>query len=123
MAQLEDYRKRVIEYRKEVHTLMNTQKVFKVAIITIRTCENKLKEERTLKKKPVIRPFRKLDPKKLENNLEDHADSYLREIAAEFGCCGTSVSNACRKLKITRKKRPRLIKSRIPKGSQNMVKK
>ena len=123
MAYSEDYRKRVIEYRKEGHTLMDTQKVFKVAIITIRTWETKLKEEGTLKKKPVIRPFRKLDPEKLKMYLKDHADAYLREIAAEFGCCETAVSNACRKLKITRKKRPRLIKSRIPKGSQNMMKK
>ena len=50
---------------------MNTQKVFKVAIITIRTWENKLKEEGTLKKKPVIRLFRKLDPEKLKIYLED----------------------------------------------------
>ena len=67
MAYSEDYRKRVIEYRKEGHILMNTQKVFKVAIITIRTWENKLKEEGTLEKKPVIRLFRKLDPEKLKN--------------------------------------------------------
>ena len=83
---------------------MNTQKVFKVAIITIRTWENKLKEEGTLKKKTVIRPFIKLDPEKLKIYLEGHADAYLREIAAEFGCCEITVSNACRKLKITRKK-------------------
>ena len=46
MAYSEDYRKRVIEYRTEGHTLMETSKVFKVAIITIRQWENKLKEER-----------------------------------------------------------------------------
>ena len=115
MAYSEDYRKRVIEYRKEGHTLMDTQKVFKVAIITIRIWENKLKEEGTLKKKPVIRSFRKLDPEKLKIYLKDHTDAYLREIAAEFGCCETTITNACRKLKITRKKRPRIIKSKTPK--------
>ena len=102
---------------------MNTQKVFKVAIITIRTWENKLKEEGTLEKKPVIRPFRKLDPEKLKIYLEDHADAYLREIAAEFDCCETTVSNACRKLKITRKKRPQVIRNRILKRSQSIMKK
>ena len=55
MAYSEDYRKRVIEYRTEGHTLMETSKVFKVAIITIRQWENKLKEDGTLKKKPLKR--------------------------------------------------------------------
>ena len=64
MAYSEDYRKRVIEYRKEGHTLIQTREVFKVAIITIRKWEMKLEEEGTLKKKPVKRSFRKLGLKK-----------------------------------------------------------
>ena len=108
MAYSEDYRKRVIEYRTEGHTLMETSKVFKVAIITIRQWENKLKEEGTLKKKPVKRSFRKLDPEKLKAYLALHPDAYLREAAEEFGCCETTITYACRKLKITRKKGPEL---------------
>ena len=104
MAYSEDYRKRVIEYRTEGHTLMETSKVFKVAIITIRQWENKLKEEGTLKKKPVKRSFRKLDPEKLKAYFALHPDAYLREAAEEFGCCETTITYACRKLKITRKK-------------------
>ncbi len=55
MAYSEDYRRRVIEYRKEGHTFKETMQVFKVALITIQKWEKKLKEEGTLKKKPVIR--------------------------------------------------------------------
>ena len=115
MAYSEDYRKRVIEYRKEGHTLMQTHKVFKVAIITIRTWEIKLKEEGTLKKKPVIRSFRKLDPEKLKNYLAEHPDAYLREAAEVCGCCETTITYACRKLKITRKKRPRITVNKVQK--------
>ena len=102
MAYSEDYRKRVIEYRKEG----------KVAIITIRTWEIKLKEEGTLKKKPVKRTFRKLDPEKVRLYFAQHPDAYLREAAEEFECCETTITYACRKLKITRKKRRRITESK-----------
>ena len=111
MAYSEDYRKRVIEYRKEGHTYKQTCEVFRVALITIQQWEKKLKEEGTLKKKPVKRSFRKLDPEKLKEYLAEHPDAYLREIAAEFGCCETTVTYACRRLGITRKKRPRVMKN------------
>ena len=59
MAYSEDYRKRVIEYRTEGRTLLQSSEVFKVAIITIRQSEKKLNEEGT-------RSFRKLAPEKLK---------------------------------------------------------
>ena len=115
MAYSEDYRKRVIEYRKEGHTLIQTREVFKVAIITIRTWEMKLEEEGTLKKKPVKRSFRKIDPEKVRLYFAHHPDAYLREAAEEFGCCETAITYACRRLKITRKKRPRIIMNKARK--------
>ena len=115
MAYSEDYRKRVIEYRKEGHTFAQTHEVFKVAVSTIERWENQLKKEGTLKKKPVKRPFRKIDPEKVKLFFAKHPDAYLREAASEFDCCETSITYACRKLKITRKKRPRVIRSKIRK--------
>ena len=100
MAYSEDYRKRVIEYRKEGHTLQQTHE------------EIKLKEEGTLKKKPVKRTFRKLDPEKVRLYFAQHPDAYLREAAEEFECCETTITYACRKLKITRKKRRRITESK-----------
>ena len=67
-----------------------------MALITIQECE--------VKKKPVKRSFRKLDLEKLKEYLVKHPDAYLREIAAEFGCCETTLTYACRRLGITRKK-------------------
>ena len=64
----------------------------------------KLREEGTLKRKSVKRSFRKLDPEKLKQFLAQHPDAYLREIAAEFGCCEITVTYVCQRLKITRKK-------------------
>ena len=51
MAYSEDYRKRVIEYRKEGHTFAQTHATFKVAISTIERWENQLEKEGTLNKR------------------------------------------------------------------------
>ena len=112
MSYSEDYRKRVVEYRKEGHTLKETHEIFKVAIVTIRTWEKMLKEEGTLAKKPLKRSFRKIDPEKLKDYIAAHPDAYLREIAVEFKCCETALTYALRRLKITRKKRRSVTRSK-----------
>lgn len=45
------FRERVIEYRKENHTLEETSKVFKVSISTISNWEHKLEKEGNLENK------------------------------------------------------------------------
>jgi len=82
----EDFRKRIIEYREEGYTLEETSKTFKVSIKTIRTWEKKLKEEGTLVKKWLNRPFKKINPDELTEYVKEHLDAYLKEIAEKFGC-------------------------------------
>ena len=105
MSYDEKYRKRTLEYRQEGHTLEQTSKVFKVAIITIRKWEKQLREEGNLKKHAVKRPFRKIDPDKLREHIKSHPDDYLREIAEVFNCSESGIRKALKKLKITRKKK------------------
>ena len=105
MSYDEKYRKRTLEYRQEGHTLEQTSKVFKVAIITIRKWEKQLREEGNLKKHAVKRPFRKIDPDKLREHIKFHPDDYLREIAEVFNCSESGIRKALKKLKITRKKK------------------
>ncbi|MBR2208575.1 MAG: hypothetical protein IJ859_07175 [Synergistaceae bacterium] len=76
---------------------MQTHEVFKAAIISIRTWEIKLEEEGILKKKPVRRSFKKLDPEKVKVCFAEQPDAYLREAAEEFGCCETTVTYAYRR--------------------------
>ena len=109
MSYPEKYRMRTLEYRLEGHTLDQTHKVFKVAVVTIRKWEKKLREEGTLAKRPVRRPFKKIDPDKLKEYVRAHPDAYLREIAKEFNCTEGAIRKALKRLKITRKKRPRVI--------------
>ena len=112
MSYDEKFRRRTLEYRQEGHSLAKTSKVFKVAINTIRNWEKQLKTEGHLGKHLVTRPFKKIDPEKLRAYVEANPDAYLREIAPVFQCCQAAVRKALKRLKITRKKRPRVIVSK-----------
>jgi len=109
------FRERVIEYRKEGHTLEETSKVFKVAISTISGWEHKLEKEGNLENKELNRTFKKINPEKLKEYVKNHPDAYLKEIAQEFKCGQTSVRKALKKLKITRKKRQKVTRNRMKK--------
>lgn len=113
MSYPEKYRIRTLEYRREGHTLEQTSRVFKIAVITIREWEKQLREEGNLRKHPVKRPFKKIDPEKLEQYVKANPDAYLREIASIFKCSETAISKALKRLKITRKKRPNTMKNKI----------
>lgn len=116
MSYPEKYRKRTIEYRREGHSLKETSKVFKVAISTIRNWEKQWREEGKLTPKPVKRTFKKIDPDRLKAYVMEHPDAYQKEIAKEFGCAQSAIQKALVRLNLTRKKRPRITKSRITTG-------
>ena len=118
MSHSEDYRKRVIEYRNEGHTLKETGEVFAIGTSTICRWNKQLKEEGTLKKRAGKRPFKKIDPAKLTAYIQAHPDAYLREMAVEFHCCKSAISKALKRLKITRKKDKALSGTRPSKGER-----
>lgn len=64
-----------------------------------------VKRRRELKKHPVKRSFRKVDPEKLKEYVRANPDAYLREIANVFNCSSTAVLKSLNKLNITRKKK------------------
>ena len=115
MSYSRDYRERVVEYRQTGHAYEETHEVFKIAISTIQRWEKQLKETGDLGKKELHRSFRKIDPEKLKAYVAEHPDAYQSEIAKEFGCSESGIRDALRRHKITRKKRQRVIRSRIRK--------
>ena len=106
------YRKRVIEYRQEGHTLEETSNTFAVAISTIQRWERQLKEKGDLETKPLNRRFKKIAPKKLKEYIDEHPDAYLKEIAEVFKCSDTAIRKALKRQNITRKKRQKFIKNK-----------
>ena len=104
MSYPEKYRIRIVEYRQEGHTLVQTSKIFKVNVSTIRAWEKRLREEGSLADREIKRPFKKIDPEKMKAFMKDNPDAYLKEIAKVFNCCQSAVRKALDRLKITRKK-------------------
>lgn len=98
------YRERVLEYLSEGHSYRETAAVFKVSPTTLQTWKSKLKETGTLASKKRKETWRKIDPDKLREYVDEHPDSYQYEIAAAFGVRLYAIQKALKRLKITRKK-------------------
>ena len=118
MAYDEKYKLRSLSYRNEGHTLSQTSAVFQISITTIRKWEKQLKEDGNLKRRPITRRFKKIDPEKLRAYVRDHPDAYLREIAEVFQCCQTAIRKTLIRLKITRKKDHALLRTRGSKSER-----
>ena len=112
MAYDKKYRERVLEYRNEGHTLAETRKVFKVSITAIKGWEKLFAETGSLQKRELKRPFKKIDPVKLDAYVKEHPDAYLQEIADVFGCVESAIRKALKRLKITRKKNETIRRTR-----------
>ena len=108
MSYSKKYRERTIEYRQAGHTLEETHQTFKVSRSTIQEWEKQLKETGDLGKKELHRGFRKIDPEKLKAYVAEHPNAYQSEMAEAFGCSESSIRDALRRHKITRKKDYRL---------------
>ncbi len=100
-----DLRKKALEYIEEGNSKVECSRIFGV---TVQTLINwvKRKKQGKLNPNPVRkRSSQKLEENKLKDYIQKHPDSYLREIAEKFGVTITAVFYACKRLKITLKKR------------------
>ena len=114
MSYGKDYKTRTIEYRREGNTLESTHRTFKVSISTIRKWEKQYESEEGFTVKPRKRSFKKIDPQKLLEYVEQHPDAYLKEIAEVFVCNESAIRQAFQRLGITRKKRAGVTKNKTP---------
>ena len=99
-----ELRRRAIAYWNAGHSKKETAAVFQVSHFTLQKWKSQLKETGTLEPKKRAETWRKIDPAKLKEYVEQHPDAYLKEIAEEFGCSDVAVFKALRRLKLTRKK-------------------
>jgi len=98
------FRQRVIDYLHEGHTEKETAATFKVSTSTLWEWKSTLKETGNLTPKKREGTWRKIDPEKLRQYMEEHKDAYQHEIAAAFGVRLYAIQKALKRLKITRKK-------------------
>lgn len=98
------FRQKVLEYLDKGHTQKEAAETFSVSTSTIWEWKSQLKEKGTLAPKKRRETWRKIDPEKLRKFVEEHPDAYQHEIATVFGVRLSSIQEALKRLKITRKK-------------------
>ena len=99
-----DLRKRVVEYVENGGSPKDAVSIFGVSPRSIWTWTRRKKDGILPPKKRQANP-RKIDTNLLIKYIEDHPDAYLREIADEFGVTIPAVFYACKRLRISLKKR------------------
>ena len=106
MAYDKHYRARVVEYILEGHTQIETSRIFKVGVNTIKTWIGKHKATGTAGGGYTVanRNPSKLKDEKLVAYMKEHPDAFLREIAEEFSCCNEGARKALARNNITLKK-------------------
>ncbi|WP_213105074.1 IS630 transposase-related protein [Candidatus Protochlamydia amoebophila] len=121
MAYSKDLRQKALNYLEAGHSAEEVSQVFGVAL---RTVFNWLKRQRNgcLEDKPRKRYPIKIDNDQLKNYIKKHPDSYLKEIAKEFNVDPSSIFYACKRLKITLKKRPYFTKKEMRKNVRSLKK-
>lgn len=116
-----DLRKKALKYIENGGTWKSASNIFDV---TTRTLANWIRKQKLQDLAPKSRRQSpsKIDSNKLKKYIEDHPDAYLREIATEFGSTLQGVFYACKRLKITLKKRLSATKKGMKKNVKNLKK-
>lgn len=117
-----DLRKKALKYLDKVG---DRKKVAETFGITLRTLANwiRKKRENCLAPKPRRCSPSLIDSQKLQSFVREHPDAYLREIAKEFGTTLQAVFYACKRLKISLKKRRHTIRSGTKRKEERLSKK
>lgn len=109
-----DLRKRVLRYLEDGHTQEEASSIFRISLKTVTNWTKKNKEGNLSPKVRENKP-RKIDNDRLIKYIKKNADAYLREIAEEFGVTIQAIFYACKRLRITLKKRRPVIKNEMKK--------
>ena len=117
-----DLRKKALKYLDKIG---DRKKVAETFGITLRTLANWIRRmrENSLAPKPRRSSPSLIDSQKLQSFIREHPDAYLREIAKEFGSTLQAVFYACKRLKISLKKRPRIMRNAMKKKEGSLLKK
>ena len=118
-----DLREKVLLYLEKNHDKNAASSIFQVGIATIYRWVARKKEKGTLEPLRRKYAYKRIDDEKLIEYVKAHPDHFLSEIANHFGLTPQAIFYAIKRLKITRKKRPRSIKNEMKKNVKNLSKK
>jgi len=99
------FREIVLKRIDEGQSQEETRNLFGLGKNTITNWKKLREETGNLEKRELERSFRKIDPKKLQADVDEHPDDFNAERAKRFGCSERGIEDALKRHKITRKKR------------------
>ena len=113
MAYSYDLRTKALDYIEKGGSKVQASKIFGLTVQTLLNWVKRKKRGNLAPNKTRTRNSQKIDSEKLKTYIEKHPDSYLREIAEEFQVTFTAIFYACKRLKITLKKRRHSIRKEM----------
>lgn len=116
-----DLRKKALDYIANGGSRSEASKIFGVTVPTLANWLSRQKQQDLAPRMRGSRPS-KIDNEKLKKYIENHPDSYLREIAEVFNSTLQAIFYACKRLKITLKKRPHITKKGMRKKEKSLKK-
>ena len=115
-----DLRHRVVEYLKKTQDKKKASELFQVGIATVYRWAARLAQKGHVEPLRRERAYKKINDEQLTAYVKEHPDHFLSEIAAHFGLTLQAIFYALKRLKITRKKRPRYTKKETKRLEQNL---
>ena len=105
-----DLREKVIAYLENNGDKTTASQLFQIGIATIYRWLSRKKKKGNVK--PIRRKYayKKIDDTLLVKYVEENPDKFLSEIAKQFSVTPQAIFYACKRLKLTRKKRQLFIK-------------
>lgn len=113
-----DLRQRVLQYLEGTNDKIKASQLFQVGIATIYRWVARKNQNRSIEPLKRKSTYKKIDDQRLIAYVEQNPDHFLSEIAKHFGLTLQAIFYALRRLKITRKKRPRFTKKEMRKLEQ-----
>jgi len=116
-----DLREKALNYIANVGNRKEASRIFGVSVSALANWLSRQKRHDLAPKMNGSKPS-KIDNDKLKKYIQDHPDSYLREIAAVFNTTVQAVFYACKRIKVTLKKKPLTIKKGTRKNERSLKK-
>ena len=99
------FRESVLKHIEKGNSQEETRKLFNLGKNTITQWKKLQAETGSLSNRPLARQWRKIDPEKLQSDVDEHPDDFNAERAKRFACSERGIEEAMKRHKITRKKR------------------
>jgi transposase len=117
-----DLREKALKYLDKIGDRKKVAEAFGITLRTLANWIHRMRENR-LAPKPRRSSPSLIDSQKLQSFIREHPDAYLREIAKEFGSSLQAVFYACKRLKISLKKRHLITRNEMKTKERRLLKK